>query len=101
MRSNAGSRKARWDKEDIVSCDFDSVVMLSRWSDDYGKENCRIKLNQSFFSRKYSPLTAVCILSAHLNAIMKSSPNYVTPKNIQNQKISALPQLRPGPLPKQ
>ena len=28
-------------------------------------------------SRKYCPLTAACILSFHLNATMKSSPNYV------------------------
>jgi len=39
----------------------------------------RIKNLVSPFSRKYSPLTAACILSCHWNAIMKSSPNYVTP----------------------
>ena len=47
------------------------------------KSKKTVKLNSaSPFSSKYSPLTAACLLSSHLNAIMKSSPNYVNPWNI-------------------
>ena len=51
----------------------------------YNAEHCNVESNSSSpFSRKYCPLTAAYILSFHLNATMKSSPNYVSAWNIQD-----------------
>ena len=49
-----------------------------------GTQGTTVESNSaSPFSRKYCPQTAACLLSFHLNATMKSSPNYVNPWNIQ------------------
>jgi len=120
---NLCSGGASWDWEDIrvgttvaagcfrlrhhqpsFSTDQDITRSNPRLSQDrISKGLIAVELNSaSPFSRKYSSLTAACILSSHLNAIMQPFPNYVNPYPVPNSrtKRSALPQLRPGPLPK-
>jgi len=66
---------------------------------------CHVRSRYGSWLFEYSTATHVTtltayILSSHLNIIMKSVQNYVTPTStiLRNQKISVLLKLRPGPL---